>query len=77
MDVLRKPDGTPPDMPHPAHLLVFEVFDSGCIGEGVLHIVAAARQKLLTRGAGMVPAAATVYCQPIQVCACACACLCA
>ena len=117
--MLRKPDGTPPDLPRRADLLVYEVrrsggagecagrrhsvvfllwytgggaaapqddrpfdqklsrpsllsslaqvFDSGCIGEGVLHLVTAARAKLLAADAAMVPIAARVFCQPIQV----------
>ncbi len=44
-----------------------QVFDSGCIGEGVLHLVAAARAKLLAADATMVPLSARVYCQPIQM----------
>ncbi|KAF6265253.1 hypothetical protein COO60DRAFT_1623921 [Scenedesmus sp. NREL 46B-D3] len=55
------------DMPRPADLLAFEVFDCGLIGEGALHIVAAARTHLLcTPGARVLPGAAKVYCQPIQ-----------
>lgn len=67
LDVVRKPDGTPPDMPTRADLLVYEVFDSGLIGEGVLHLLAAAKAKLLAPDAALVPLSATVYCQPIQV----------
>ena len=44
-----------------------QVFDSGLIGEGVLHLLAVAKARLLAPGAALVPAAATVYCQPIQV----------
>lgn len=44
-----------------------QVFDSGCIGEGVLHILAAAQARLLGPGAAVVPAAARVFCQPIQL----------
>lgn len=44
-----------------------QVFDSGLIGEGVLHMLAAAKQKLLTKDATLVPAAATVFCQPLQM----------
>lgn len=44
---------------------MLQVFDCGCIGEGALHIVAAAR-KHLKPGARILPAAAQVYCQPIQ-----------
>lgn len=67
MDTRRKPDGTPPDMPSRADLAVYEVFDSGLIGEGVLHILAAASQKLLLPTATLVPCSATVYCQPIEM----------
>ena len=63
----RKPDGTPPDLPRRADLLVYEVFDSGCIGEGVLHLLAAAQAKLLASDAALVPLSARVYCQPIQM----------
>lgn len=44
-----------------------QVFDSGCIGEGVLHILAAAQAKLLEPNAAMVPLSARVWCQPIQL----------
>ena len=90
MDVVRKPDGTPPDMPRPADILVYEVrtlmnmygwakslptslmihvqvLDSAMIGEGALHAVAAAQAKLLAPDALLVPAAATVFCQPLQL----------
>jgi len=67
MDVLRKPDGTAPDMECPADIAVFEVFDSGLIGEGVLHILAAAKSKLLMPDAALVPCRADVYAQPIQM----------
>ncbi|KAK9803026.1 hypothetical protein WJX72_005333 [[Myrmecia] bisecta] len=67
MDVVRKADGTPPDMDRKADIMVFEVFDSGLIGEGILHSVAAARAKLLNPDATLVPASATVHCQLIQM----------
>ena len=47
--------------------VAMQVFDSGLIGEGVLHMLAAAKQKLLTKDAVLVPAAATVFCQPLQM----------
>ncbi len=47
--------------------MAMQVFDSGLIGEGVLHMLAAAKQKLLTKDAILVPAAATVFCQPLQM----------
>jgi len=47
--------------------VTMQVFDSGLIGEGVLHMLAAAKQKLLTKDAILVPAAATLFCQPLQM----------
>lgn len=44
-----------------------QVFDSGCIGEGVLHLLAAAQARLLAPDAAMVPLSARVFCQPIQM----------
>ena len=44
-----------------------QVFDSGLIGEGVLHAVAAAAAKVAAKDAILVPAAATVYAQPLQL----------
>lgn len=67
MDVLRKPDGTAPELQRPVDLAVFEVFDSGLIGEGILHILAAAKAKLLMPDAYLVPCSADVYAQPIQL----------
>ena len=67
MDVLRKPDGTAPELRRPVDLAVFEVFDSGLIGEGVLHILAAAKAKLLMPDASLVPCRAEVFAQPIQM----------
>ena len=67
MDVLRKPDGTPPELQRPVDLAIFEVFDSGLIGEGILHILAAAKAKLLMPNATLVPCRAEVYAQPIQM----------
>ena len=58
----------PPAPPHPpTRPSPRQVFDSGCIGEGVLHILAAAQARLLAPGAALVPAAARVWCQPIQL----------
>jgi predicted RNA methylase/uncharacterized protein (DUF2249 family) len=67
LDVLRKPDGTAPELERPVDIAVFEVFDSGLIGEGVLHILAAARAKLLMPDASLVPCRAEVFAQPIQM----------
>ena len=67
MDVLRKPDGTAPELQRPVDLAVFEVFDSGLIGEGVLHILAAAKAKLLMPDASLVPCRAEVFAQPIKM----------
>ncbi len=57
-------DVAPPDLPARAQLAVFELFDCGCIGEGVLHVLAAVKAELLAEGADVVPARARVYCQP-------------
>lgn len=43
------------------------MFDSGLLGEGVLHMLLAAKQKLLSNDARLVPAAATVWCQLLQM----------
>ncbi|KAL0046712.1 hypothetical protein WJX82_008116 [Trebouxia sp. C0006] len=67
LETSAKPDGIPSDMHSKADVAIFEVFDSGLIGEGVLHMLAAAKQKLLTKDAILVPAAATVFCQPLQM----------
>lgn len=67
MDVLRKPDGTAPELQRRVDMAVFEVFDSGLIGEGVLHILAAARARLLMPDAVLVPCMAEIYAQPIQM----------
>lgn len=62
-----KPDGTQVEMDRPADIMVYEVFDSGLIGEGVLHILAAARHRLLAGDATLVPARATVFAQPVEM----------
>ncbi len=61
-----KPDGAVPEMERQADILVFEVFDSGLIGEGALHVSALAVHRLLLPDAAIIPAAARVFCQPIQ-----------
>lgn len=67
MDTKPKPDGMPPDLESRADILVFEVFDSGLIGEGVLHILANAIERLAAEDATLLPCGATVYAQPIQM----------
>ena len=62
----KKPDGSSPEMAQKADILVFEVFDSGLIGEGALHVLHAAQTRLLVPDATLVPAAATVFCQLIE-----------
>lgn len=66
MDTQPRPDGTPADLPRRANMAVFEIFDSGLIGEGALHLLSYAHHKLLTAGSVLVPANATVYAQPIE-----------
>jgi predicted RNA methylase len=67
MDTLHKPDGTAPEMQRRADMAVFEIFDSGLIGEGVLHCLTAAKAKLLNSDAVLVPSWVTVYAQPIEM----------
>jgi predicted RNA methylase len=67
MDTKPKPDGTAPEMQQRADVAVFEIFDSGLIGEGVLHCLTAAKAKLLNSDAVLVPSWATVYAQPIEM----------
>ncbi len=44
-----------------------QLFDWGLIGEIMLHAVAAAAAKVAAKDAILVPAAATVYAQPLQL----------
>lgn len=55
-----------------SHLLrsrLVQVFDSGLIGEGVLHMVAWAKTKLLTEGAVLVSHVHQLSCHtPVSAC---------
>ena len=51
----------PPDLARRASLCVFELFDCGLIGEGVLHALHAAKQHLLTPDATIIPCGAQVH----------------
>jgi hypothetical protein len=62
----RKPDGAAPELVRQADILVFEVFDSGLIGEGALHLTAMASHRLLLPDATIIPASARVFAQPLQ-----------
>ena len=61
-----KPDGNPPEMERKSDILVYEVFDSGLIGEGACHIVGMARHRLLKPDATLIPRAAKMYAAPIE-----------
>jgi predicted RNA methylase len=61
-----KPDGQLVEMTRKADVMVFEVFDSGLIGEGVLHVLAAAKARLLRPGATLVPRRARMFAQLIE-----------
>ena len=63
---LIKTDGSVPELDRKVDLMVYEVFDSGLIGEGALHILANARYRLLRPDTTLVPASATVFAQPIE-----------
>jgi hypothetical protein len=62
----RKPDGAAPELIRQADLMVFEVFDSGLIGEGALHLTAMAAHRLLLPDATIIPASARLFCQAIE-----------
>ncbi|KAK9846546.1 hypothetical protein WJX81_006344 [Elliptochloris bilobata] len=62
-----QPGGRPADLDARADIVIFEVFDSGVLGEGVLHMLAWARARLAAPDATLVPMGATVYCQPIEM----------
>lgn len=58
------PDGSPADLPTAADLVVFELFDCGLIGEGVLHALRAVKSRLAKPNATYVPRRARVFVQP-------------
>ena len=60
-------DGGVPEMETKADVAAYEIFDSGLIGEGALHALAAARARLLVPDAALVPASAVVYAQVIEM----------
>jgi len=64
---MMRPDGTAAELPRRADLAVYEIFDSGLIGEGALHAIAAAKANILKSDAVLVPSGARVYAQPIQM----------
>ena len=61
-----KPDSNFPEMERKSDVLVYEVFDSGLIGEGVCHIVGMVRHRLLKTDATLVPRAAKMFAAPIE-----------
>ncbi len=54
------------DMAQRANVLVAEVVDAGLLSEGVIDSIAHARANLLTRGARIIPARATVFAMAIE-----------
>lgn len=48
-------------LPGRVDVLLFEMFDYGCFGEGVLHLLSFARQYLLRPGGEFVPNGATIW----------------
>jgi len=54
------------DVPAPADLAVFEMFDCSLIGEGVLHYLADARARLLAADARLLPMSATIRAMVIE-----------
>jgi predicted RNA methylase/Flp pilus assembly protein TadD len=49
------------DLPEPADLLISEILDAGLLGEGVIRTFRHACATLITPGAAIIPAGATVY----------------
>jgi protein arginine N-methyltransferase 7 len=60
-DELQVGAGAGADMGERAEVLVFEVLDSELLGEGVLPTLRDAKARLLTPGAAVIPARATVH----------------
>eukprot|EP00899_Mesostigma_viride_P015398 jgi/Mesvir1/2385/Mv22134-RA.2 len=63
----KLPDGSPPDIDKKADVLIYEVFDSGLIGEGVLHMLHHAFTYLLYPGATITPSGAVVLAAAIEM----------
>ena len=51
----------------PADVIVSEILDSACIGEGVLHTMRDATRRLLSPGGSLVPHAATIHVMAVQL----------
>jgi predicted RNA methylase len=56
----------PADLPERADLAVFELFDCSLIGEGVLHLLAYAREHLLKENARYLPISARLHAMVIE-----------
>lgn len=56
----------PEDLPRRPDLAVFELFDCSLIGEGILHFLAYARERLLAQNARYLPAGAVVRAMVIE-----------
>lgn len=52
---------------HGANLAVFDLFDCGLLGHGVLSLLEVVRRRVLRPEAVMVPRAAVVYCMAVEV----------
>ena len=56
----------PGDLPEKVDMIVFDLFDCGLLGEGVLHYLAHAREKLAGEGVRLFPEAAVVKAMLIE-----------
>ncbi|KAK3268304.1 hypothetical protein CYMTET_23176 [Cymbomonas tetramitiformis] len=63
----RKPDGNVCELDRQADILIYQIFDSGLLGEGCLHHISMAKMRLLKEDAQILPLGATVFAQPIQM----------
>lgn len=55
------------DLKHKADILVMELFDYGCLGEGALHLAHFAWNTCLKENAIVVPNAATIFAQVVEL----------
>lgn len=56
----------PEDLPQRADLALFELFDCGLLGEGILHFLAYAREHLLAAHVRYLPRAARLFAQVVE-----------
>ena len=58
---------TSKDIPRPADVLLFEVFDAGLLGEGILHFIEPLRNNVVAKNVRVMPLRAKVYGMVIEL----------